>query len=176
MRRRIGLIALTLLVLTAACDSLGRPGGAAGLLPDVPDAEVVEGQTISEYIATLTSGATLLAGNPPLVAAIEFAQGAINCYQDIGAVAVRVYSDKEFPLSSGMVAIVDRNAITDLGNLARCLGGGQEFGAQAAIDVCAHFYTLKKDDNEFYIAYVGTTQEMCQAFCTRLEGCSEDAP
>jgi len=176
MRRRIGLVALTLLVIAAACDSLGRPGGAAALLPDVPNAKVIEGQTISEYIATLSSGASLLTGNPPLVAAIEFAQGAINCYQDIGAVAVRVYSDETFPLSSGMVAVVDRNAITDLGNLARCLGGGQTDGAQAAISICANTYTLKKDDNEFYIAYIGTTEEMCQAFCTGLEGCFESSP
>jgi hypothetical protein len=176
MRRRIGLIALALLMLVAACDSLGRPGGAAALLPDVPNAKVIEGQTISEYIATLSSGASLLSGNPPLVAAIEFAQAAITCYQDIGAVAIRVYSDEAFPLSSGLVAVVDRNAITDLGNLARCLGGGQANSAQAAISICANTYTLKKDDNEFYIAYLGTTEEMCQAFCARLEGCSENSP
>jgi hypothetical protein len=134
---------------------------------------VITGMTIAEYIASLADGQSLLTGNPVLVAAIEFTQGAINCYQQIGAVAVRIYSDQTFPLSSGIVAIVDRNAITDLGNLTRCLGGGQEVGAQAALQVCAHTYTLRKDDNEFYIAYIGTTGEMCDAFCSRLEGCPE---
>jgi len=176
MRMRICAVALSIVLIAAACDSFGRPGQAASMLPDVPNTTIVQGQTISEYIASLASGGSLLSGNPPLAAAIEFAQGAINCYQDIGAIAVRIYSDNGFPLSSGMVAIIDRNAITDLGNLARCLGGGAEAGAQAVIQVCTHSYTLKKDDNEFYIAYVGTTEEMCQAFCTRLEGCTAHQP
>ena len=176
MKMRIWAATFTAALIAAACNPSGTQGSAASLLPDVPNTTIVKGQTISEYIATLASGSTLLTGNPALAAAIEFAQGAINCYQDIGAIAVRIYSDNGFPLSSGMVAIIDRNAITDLGNLARCLGGGAEAGAQAVIQVCTHSYTLKKDDNEFYIAYVGTTEEMCQAFCTRLEGCTAHQP
>ena len=176
MKMRIWAVTLTTLLIAVACTSPGSTGQAASMLPDVPNTTIVQGQTISEYISSLASGGSLLTGNPPLAAAIEFAQGAINCYQEIGAVAVRIYSDNAFPLSSGMVAIVDRNAITDLGNLARCLGGGAGVEAQATIQACAHSYTLKKDDNEFYIAYVGTTLEMCQAFCTRLEGCTAHRP
>jgi len=176
MQIRIWAVILTVVLITVACDPFGTQGRAASMLPDVPNTTIVKGQTIAEYIASLASGGSLLTGNPPLAAAIEFAQGAINCYQNIGAIAVRIYSDNAFPLSSGMVAIVDRNAITDLGNLARCLGGGAEAGAQATIQVCTHSYTLKKDDNEFHIAYVGTTLEMCQAFCTRLEGCTAHQP
>ena len=176
MRRRMGMIILTLILIVAACEPAGRRGGAADLLPNVPNAKIVTGMAISEYIASLAGGGSLLTGNPALVAAIEFAQGAIDCYQSIGAVAVRVYSDETFPLSSGMVAIVDRNAITDVGNLASCLRGGREVGAQAVLAACAHTYTLNKDDNEFHIAYIGTTAEMCQAFCTRLEGCAASQP
>lgn len=176
MQTRIWAVTFAVALIAAACDPFGTQGGATSMLPDVPNTTIVKGQTIAEYIASLASGGSLLTGNPPLAAAIEFAQGAINCYQEIGAVAVRIYSDNAFPLSSGMVVIVDRNAITDLGNLARCLGGGAEAGTQAAIQVCSHSYTLKKDDNEFYIAYVGTTEEMCQAFCTRLEGCTAHRP
>jgi hypothetical protein len=172
MRIRIWAVILTVALIAAACDSFGRPGEAESMLPDVPNTTIVRGQTIAEYIASLASGGSLLTGNPPLAAAIEFAQGAINCYQEIGAVAVRIYSDNAFPLSSGLVAIVDRNAITDLGNLARCLGGGAQAGAQATIQICSHSYTLPKNDNEFNIAYLATTEEMCQAFCSRLEGCT----
>ncbi|HET7091313.1 MAG TPA: hypothetical protein VFL17_21980 [Anaerolineae bacterium] len=176
MRIRIGAVILTVALIAVACNPFGTQGQAESMLPDVPNTTIVKGQTIAEYIASLSSGATLLSGNAPLVAAIEFAQGAINCYQEIGAVAVRIYSDNAFPLSSGMVVIVDRNAITDVGNLARCLGGGAEAGVQATVQVCTHSYTLKKDDNEFYIAYVGTTLEMCQAFCTRLQECTAHQP
>ncbi len=176
MRRRNWMIILTLVLIAAACEAGGRRGSAADLMPNVPNAKIVTGMTISEYIASLAEGGSLLTGNPALVAAIEFTQGAIDCYQGLGAVAVRVYSDETFPLSSGVVAIVDRNAITDVGNLARCLGGGQQAGAQGVIEACAHTYTLTKDDNEFYIAYIGTTAQMCQAFCTGLEGCTASQP
>lgn len=172
MQRGVWTTVLTLIAVVAACGPVGQSGGAADLLPNVPHAKIVEGKTITQYISSLTEGQALLVGNPLLVAAIEFTEGAVTCYQDIGAVAVRIYSDETFPLSSGLVAIVDRNAITDLGNLARCLGGGPGVEAQA-VQVCAHTYTLKKEDNEFYIAYLATTAEMCQAFCSALEGCAE---
>ncbi|HLF27810.1 MAG TPA: hypothetical protein VJG32_15860 [Anaerolineae bacterium] len=176
MRRRLWVVGLSLIVIAAACEP--SPGGARALLPSIPQATIVEGKTIVDYIATLAEGKSLLAGNPILVAAIEFAQGAVNCYQDLGAVAVRVYADEVFPLSTGLVAIVDRNALSDVGNLAHCLTGGQEpgFNAQAAMQVCTNAYTLKKDDNEFYIAYLGTTDTMCQAFCSGLEGCGASKP
>ena len=176
MRRRIGVIVLTLLVMAAACDSTNTPGRAADLMPNVPNTRVIEGMTITEYLASLAEGPSLLAANPVLAAAIEATQGAIDCYQKIGAVAARVYSDLSFPLSSGLVAIVDRNAITDLDNLRTCFGGGQQFGAQAALEICTHTYTLKKEDNEFYIAYIGTTKDMCRAFCSGLEGCTASHP
>jgi hypothetical protein len=176
MKMRIWVVTLTVSIIAVACTPPGFTGQAESMLPDVPNTTIVKGQTIAEYIASLASGGSLLTGNPPLAAAIEFAQGAINCYQEIGAVAVRIYSDNAFPLSSGMVAIVDRNAITDLGNLARCLGGGAEASAQATIQICTHSYALPRDDNEFHIAYLATTVEMCQAFCTRLEGCTAHRP
>ena len=174
MRRAIS-IAATLILLTTACSSFGKPGGAAALLPDVPNARTVEGKTITQHIASLAGGDALKIANPELYAVVQFTEGVVTCYQDLGAIAVRVYSDADFALSAGMVAIVDRNAITSLENAVKCLGGSLPFSTTEppAIRPCFYSYTLKRDGNEFYIAYVGTTAEMCQAFCTRLEGCAE---
>ena len=172
MVRRIGLVALTLVVIAAACDLSGRPGGAPGLLPDVPNTDRIEGQQIVDYVSSLAEGGSLLTGNPVLAAGIAFVQRGLNCYQDIGAVAVRAYVDKSFALSTGVVAIVDRAALTDPGNFVKCMSGGQQgIGPQATLTVCTKSYTLNKDDTEYDIAYIGTTQEMCDAFCSRLEGC-----
>lgn len=177
MSKRILLMTLALMLVATACG--GQGGGAAKLLPDLPNlpnVKVVEGQTITEYITTLVGGQALLTGNPIIAAALKFAEGAVKCYQDIGAVAVRVYSDQSNPLSSGMVAIIDRNAITDLGNAARCLTGGDQAGAQSLIQICVRSYTLKKEDNEFYIAYLATTDTLCNALCNALEGCPDKQP
>jgi hypothetical protein len=74
------------------------------------------------------------------------------------------------------VAIIDRKALTNPANFADCvLGTAQGVApgaAQPTIQPCTKSYTLKKDDNEFYIAYIATTQDMCQAFCSKLEGCT----
>ena len=75
------------------------------------------------------------------------------------------------------MAIIDKKALTNPANFANCVLGSAQ-GVQTSpqrptIQPCAKTYTLKKDDNEFNIAYIATTQEMCQAFCSRLEGCTE---
>jgi len=179
VNKTLAVIMVSIAFAIAACNS-GTPGSAAKLLPNLPNLpniKVVEGKTITEYIGGLAEGKTLLAGNPILAGAIKLAEGAIKCYQDIGAVAVRVYSDETNPLSSGMVAIVDRKAVTDLGNAVKCLtGGDQQAGSQGLVQICARTYTLKKDDNEFFIAYLATTDTLCQAICDGLEGCRESQP
>ena len=172
MRTRYVLLVSALLLIVAACTPTA--GGATALLPDVPNTTVVEGQSISDFIAKLADGAALATANPQLVSLVEKAQGTLACLQQTGAAAVRTYTDKTFPLSAGFVAIIDRNAITNLANWQQCLTGRPNPSAQAVtLQPCATTYTLKKGDNEFYIAYVATTAEMCQAFCSRLEGCTQ---
>jgi hypothetical protein len=171
MKHRMGLISLELILILAACTP--TQGGATALLPNIPTANIVEGRTISEFLAGLPGGAELKTSFPQLFTAVEYVEKVTGCYQKIGAVAVRTYSDKVTPLSSGTVAIVDRNAITDPGNLAACLTSPRALSqAQPAISPCAKAYTLKKDNNEFLIAYIASTQEMCAAFCSGLEGCT----
>lgn len=149
---------------------------AVEMLPDLPDHTVVKGQTLTEYLGTLAEGATLLAGRPDLAALALGVDKFIGCYQDVGAVQAQVYSNKENPLSAGAVAIADRNALLDPRNLLACLKPSAEAGEAGiqsfAIEPCSASYTLTRDDNEFYILYAGTTQEICRAFCAQLEGCT----
>jgi hypothetical protein len=174
MFKRIFLLTLIAVIALTACQT--QRGSAKDMLPSVPNTTVVEGQTITQFLAKVADGAALVAANPQLIPLIQRVEASLTCYQDLGAVALRTYTDKTFPLSAGMVAIIDRKALTDPVNFANCMLGkanGGEFGAATAINPCVKTYTLKKDDNEFYIAYIATTQEMCQAFCSRLEGCTE---
>ncbi len=172
MQTKSVFILLVLTVILAACTT--TPGGATALLPNIPTANIVEGKTISEFLTGLPGGAALKTSFPQLFTVVEYVEQVTSCYQKIGAVAVRTYSDIVTPLSSGTVAIVDRNAITDPGNWAACLinSAGAQSQAQPAISPCAKTYTLKKVNNEFYIAYIASTQEMCTAICNGLEGCT----
>jgi len=169
MRTRI-IVMIMVLLITSACTP--TRGSATDMLPNVPNTKVVEGQSITQFISSLANGAALTAGNPELVLVVKRIENTLKCFQDNGAVGVRTYTDQTFPLSAGIVVIVDRNAVTNLANLTQCLAAPAD-AAQAAptIQPCSKSYTLPKDNNEFFIAYVASTQEMCQAFCSRLEGC-----
>ena len=174
MFKRIILLSWVAVIALAACQP--QRGSARDMLPDVPNTTVVEGQTITQFLAKVADGAALVAANPQLIPVVQRVEASLTCYQDLGAVALRTYTDKQFPLSAGIVAIVDRNALTDPVNFANCVLGSAQAGAVGpsapTIQPCTKSYILKKDGNEFHIAYLATTQEMCQAFCSRLEGCA----
>ncbi len=146
------------------------------MLPDLPEYTVIEGQTLTDYLGTLSEGAALLAGHPEMGALFLGVDKFIGCYQDVGAARARIYSHKENPLSAGAVAIADRNALLDPRNLLACVKPTPEPGKPSiqsfGIEPCSASYTLKRDNNEFYILYAGTTAEICQAFCAELEGCT----
>jgi hypothetical protein len=173
MFKRIFLLILLAGLTLAACQT--QRGSARDMLPVVPNSTVVEGQTITQYLAKAADGAALAAANPELILLIQRVEASLICYQDLGAVALRTYTDKTYPLSAGIVAIVDRKAMTDPANFMNCVVGSAQAPSAAAptIDPCVKTYTLQKDDNEFYLAYVASTQEMCQAICSQLEGCME---
>lgn len=171
MFKRILLLGLIAVVALSACQA--QRGSAKDMLPDVPNTTIVEGQTITQFLAKAADGAALAAANPELIPLVQRVEASLTCYQDLGAVALRTYTDKQFALSAGIVAIIDRKALTDPTNFMNCvLGRAQGAAATPTIEPCVKTYTLKKDDNEFYIAYIATTKEMCQAFCSRLEGCT----
>ena len=148
---------------------------AAALLPDLPGYTVVEGETVTSFIGTLSGGAALLAGHPELAAAITAVDGVVGCYQQVGAARARVYSNQAAPLTAGAVAIADRNALADPANLFRCVAPNL-LAQQQKIQLCQAAYTLQRDGNEFYIVYAGTTLDMCRTFCARLEGCAAHKP
>ena len=175
MFKRILFLGLLAVLALVACQT--QKGSAKDMLPDVPNTTVVEGQTITQFLAKVADGASLAAANPQLIPVIQRVEASLTCYQNLGAVALRTYTDKTFPLSAGVVAIIDRKALTDPTNFANCVLGRAQSeaapgAAQPTIQPCAKSYTLKKDDNEFYIAYIATTQDMCQAICSKLEGCT----
>jgi hypothetical protein len=171
MLRKMTWLMFSTMIVLSACQP--KQGSAKGLLPDVPNTTVVEGQTITQFLAKLADGAALAAANPELIPVIQRVETSASCYQNVDAVALRTYTDKTFPLYAGIVAIVDRNALTDPANFLNCVikpRGPQT--AQTTLEACAKTYTLKKNDNEFYIAYLATTPQMCETFCSKLEGCT----
>jgi hypothetical protein len=44
--------------------------------------------------------------------------------------------------------------------------------AAAGIQPCSANYTVARDNNEYYILYLGTTEAICHDFCSNLEECT----
>lgn len=146
---------------------------AAAMMPQLEGYNTVEGQTLTSYIGKLSGGTLLLSGDPQLAVLLTAVDKIVGCYQQIGAVRARVYSNQANPLSAGTVAIADKKTLLDPVNLFKCVAPNVGPGAQSVkIEPCSANYTLKKSDNEFHILYAGTTTEICRAFCSNLEGCT----
>ena len=171
--------AIAIAAISSGCDVLPGSGGstpqppAVTMLPNLSGYTVVEGQTLTGYIGKLGGGTSLLSGQPELAATLVAVDAIVGCYQQVGAVRARVYSNQAQPLSAGAVAIADKKALLDPANLFRCMAPSLRPEAQAIkIEPCQASYTLTRNGDEFYILYAGTTQEICRAFCTNLEGCT----
>jgi hypothetical protein len=168
--------AMIVVALLSGCDLFpGDPTPeppAATMLPRLPGYATVEGQTLTAYVGKLSGGAALLAGQPELAATLTAVDAIVSCYQQVGAMRARVYSNQAAPLTAGAVAVADRNVLTDPVNLFRCVAPNVLSSQQVKLQPCKAAYTLKRDGDEFYILYAGTTLEICQAFCASLEGCT----
>lgn len=180
---------VALVVLVSGCDMVPavvapKPTPvppAVEMLPTLDGYTIVEGQMLTDYISKLSGGAALLSGQPELTAMITAVDSIVKCYQEVGAARARIYSSQASPLSAGTVAIADRGALTDPVNFFKCVVPvvKPKIGIQSAlpeIKPCSANYTLTKNGNEFYVIYAGTTEEICQIFCSRLEGCPASQP
>jgi len=162
-----------LLLLLVSCELPGGGGGsAAELLPELEGYNTVEGQSFTDALTSLGVMAAL-AGQPELGAPIAGISGVVSCYQEAGAVSARVYSDPDAPQNSGIVAVGDRNALLNPITFLQCVPDpGMRRPESFTLEPCSYRYTLTRDNNEFYILYAGLTPEMCQTFCSNLEGCT----
>ena len=105
------LYALLLLLIFSACggvDFFSQSDDvppAIQMMPELAGYDVVEGETLTTYLSTVGGGAALLSGHPELAAGIALADGVASCYQEAGAVRIRLYSNQEMALEAGGVAI-----------------------------------------------------------------------
>jgi hypothetical protein len=165
-------LALVLAALLSAC---GQPGtkepSAAALMPNLPDYHVTDTIDIQDAITKVAGAASIGVGQPELAALIAGVNGLVSCYQKAGAIQGRTYVNKADVTQAGVVVIINRNAVTDPNTFLGCVL--PEAGLRAAqIQPCGKTYILDRDNNQFYIGYAATNPQVCQAFCSALQGCT----
>jgi hypothetical protein len=177
VKTRLIVLAIAV-VLVAGCGNGAamRDDSAANLMPNVPGFSWQTTLDLQDTIAKIAGVASLAAAQPEITAVITAASSLARCYQEAGAVEGRVYTRDADPLQAGLIIIINRNQLTDPALLSNCIFGG-DTGArimvEQAIQPCANVYSLPRDNNEFYIAYVGTDSSVCAEFCSSLQGCAQ---
>jgi hypothetical protein len=135
-----------------------------------------DARNITDAIAAVGGTASLFTGNPAAAAAIAKIDDMIRCYQNVGAVAARVYTftnigellQGQVP-KVGALAIVNRDRITR--NLPSCaLNTGSGFSAQSAtIEPCAGSGTLTRSGETLDYVYAATDPQLCTLFAAALQ-------
>ncbi len=188
MLRRIMLMIAVLLV--AACSRIGLPGGAVvpttgdtasdassaqQFVPDLPGYISTDATSISSAISTISGGASILSGNPISAAMIAQIDGMISCYQNVGAVAAKVYAQPDIAtLAQGQIPTVGALAVINqdrlVNNFLPCaLGSGRGMSAQSvAPQPCANSGSFQVNGETLWYLYAATNQDLCAAIAQHL--------
>jgi len=174
-KKSLAVVAVALTLVILACGNGGpanlTPAPAQQLMPKITGYNSTKGQDIEKTIANVAGGAATITLHPEMVTAIRVADNISQCYQDKGAVNVQVYNNEKDPLVAGAIVILDKKLLTDPKVMLQCATG---FGLKASeVQPCTYSYSFQNKDSDFYIAYVGTTNQICADFCSNLEGCAK---
>lgn len=166
---------VALMLILAACNVVViRDESTAALLPRLSGYTVENTLNITDALTKAGAGAALAGGQVQFAAAVGAIGNYTACLQRAGAIEGRVYIQQENPLKSGLIMIVNRNKITDPQTLLGCAVpslGVMRAESISEYSFCANMYTLRKDNNEFYIMYAASSPQVCETFCRALEGC-----
>ncbi len=177
MRYVVALIFIVLLVLTG-CQLVPGTGdkstdaaAAQNFLPlAIPGYNVTEATSIVDALSKVGASASLVTGNLPLTGAIAKLDNMIQCYQNTGAVASRVYTEQTISGAGipkiGALAVINttrlqRNFVQCAINLA---GGNSAQGVGAEIQPCGGSGSFVVNNETLEYVYGATTPELCSTF------------
>ena len=184
------ILLLIAVMMIAACSRLGIPGGAAvpttgdtasdaaaaqQFVPELPGYISTNATSISSAISTITGGASILSGNPVSAALIAQIDGMIACYQDVGAVAAKVYAQPDIAtIAQGQIPTVGALAVINqdrlVNNFLPCaLGSNRSFSAQAETpQPCSNSGSFQVNGETLWYVYAATDQSLCTAIAQHL--------
>lgn len=188
-RKTVKQLALVLgLLILASCSVLGTPG-TGGLvpttgdtasdpsavqrfLPNIPGYNVTDADSLVDAITAVTGGASLLTGNPVTAAMVAQIDGMIQCYQNVGAVGARIYTQANIgQLLEGQVPAVGALAMINqdrlVNNFLPCALGsaGDSFRAQgAAVEPCSGSGSFVAEGETIHYLYAATQPDLCAQF------------
>jgi hypothetical protein len=152
-------------------DTANDLSAAQRYVPDLPGYISTNASNIVDAVTAVGGGASLLTGNPVGTALIAQIDGMIQCYQNVGAVAAKVYVQAnvgsliqgQLP-SAGALAVINQDRI--INNFLPCaLGSAQGLSAQAEQpQPCAGSGSFVVNNETLYYLYAATEPNLCATF------------
>ena len=192
MFRRI-LLMLAVVLVSAACSRIALPGGATvpttgntssdpsaaqQFVPELPGYLITNASNISTAVSTISGGASILSGNPIGAALIAQIDGMIACYQNVGAVAAKVYAQADIAsLTQGQIPAIGALAVINqdrlVSNFLPCaLGSGPNTFSAQADQPCSGSGSFVVNNETLWYLYAATKQDLCTAIAQRLPAAS----
>jgi hypothetical protein len=177
------LLALLLVILIAAgCQLVPGTGdkstdaaAAQNFVPaSIAGYNVTSATSITDALSKTGIGASVLTGNLALAGAIAKLDGLIQCYQSVGAIDAKVYTEQNMSTTGipkiGALAVVNT---TRLGkNFLQCASsfGGASAQAVGEIQPCAGSGSFKVNNEDLEYVYAATVPELCATFQSQFNG------
>jgi hypothetical protein len=161
-------------------DTAADASAAQQFLPTVPGYNALNADSLVDALALVAGGGSLATGNLAGIGLVTQIDGMIQCFQNVGAAAARIYvptdavtvagqvTQGQLP-SAGVVAIINQDRLVN--NFLSCAisGSGQAFSAQAAEpQPCASSGTFTSNGQTLHYLYAATTPDLCAAFDAAL--------
>ncbi len=188
LRKMMLLIAV---LVAAACSQIGVPGvavpttgdtasdasAAQQFVTDIPGYVSINANSVTDALSTISGGASVLSGNPVAAAMIAQIDGMIACYQDVGAVAAKIYAEPDLTKvvagrvpSVGALAVINQDRLVN--NFLPCaLGSPRGLSAQAeslTAQPCSSSGTFTVNGETLWYLYAATQQDLCTAIAQHL--------
>lgn len=185
MKRMILAMSIVLLV-TAACstaptgDTAGDATAAQSFLPTLDGYSATEADSITEALSAAAGEGADIFGNEGVQVIVDRLDTFVACYQDVGAVSARVYTQANLGSllggnvpSVGAVAVVNQDRVRE--NFVACATGGQQqgFSAQSvSVEPCTGNGSFTSGGDSFSYIFAGSSGEFCNAVQNHFAGIS----
>ena len=172
---RMIIVMLVAMVVLVACSNAQptKDTSASSLLPNPAGYTVTDVTNIQDALTKITAFASLGAGAPEVSALAGGLNKVAQCYQATGAIEARTYINNANPLNAGVLVIINQNLISNPATFGQCvLGVKPNIAQQATVpQPCARTCSITQNNNTYWVAYVGSSAEVCSAFDAGLTGC-----
>jgi len=172
------LIPLLLAVwIAAGCSVIGavtpptKDNSALAMMPNLANYTRSNTADIKNALASAVGGAAALTGNLEVTALLATATRLTDCYNRAGAYEAYTYINTADPVKTGLVLIINNNAVKDLSILISCLNPNNGASGVADIQPCSNNFTVTTANNSYQVFYVASDPAVCNDFCNAISGC-----